>query len=124
MCNNFDSKNLYVCDCSKSRPRLDVTDDLPEFLNTSEKYYNVITETKTLEDFENLIYRLMEFAEARNSVSNFYNLMKNVQQDIHLYHGNHDIDLFVELIENMLLYFIIRRMDEEIEDNKRNKEEI
>lgn len=80
---------------------------MPKFLDSVEKYNDCIRNTKTLSDFEKVVYEILDDPEV--SLSEFYRIIKCVQRDVYLVHHNKEINSLVDAIESALLYMIERR---------------
>lgn len=97
--------------------------NLPEFINTEEKYNTMIREINTLEKFEAIFLKLLsdEYLE----LSNIYTLMKIIQRDVILVNNLTEVNNLMDMTESFLRYSLIKNTESKTkdEDVKRKEEE-
>ena len=86
---------------------------LPVFLNTLEKYNEIIRTTDTVKKYEELFYKLL--GDESLPLLDILTLMRCIEHDVILVHGINDVRHLLELTESFIRYMI--SMSEEIDKN-------
>ena len=86
---------------------------LPEFLNTLEKYNEMICTTDTVKKYEEVFYKLL--GDESLPLLDILTLMRCIECDVILVHGINDVRHLLELTESFIRYMI--SMSEEIDKN-------
>ena len=81
---------------------------LPSYLNTLEKYNEMIRATDTVKKYEEVFYNSLPLLD-------ILNLMRCIERDVILVHGINDITHLLELTESFIRYMI--SMSEETDKN-------
>ena len=91
---------------------------LPSYLNTLEKYNEMIRATDTVKKYEEVFYNLL--GDESLPLLDILTLMRCIECDVILVHGINDIIHLLELTESFIRYMI--SMSEETDQNntKRN----
>ena len=96
---------------------------LPEFLNTPDKYNEMVKKTDTVKKYEEVFYKLL--GDQSLPLLDILTLMKCIEHDVILLHGINDVTHILELTESFIRYMIA--MSEESDKNntkeKSKKEE-
>ena len=90
---------------------------LPEFLNTPDKYNEMVRKTDTVKKYEEVFYKLL--GDQSLPLLDILTLMKCIECDVILLHGINDVTHILELTESFIRYMIA--MSEE--SNKNNAKE-
>ena len=77
---------------------------IPEFLNSEEKYNNIIHQTKTVKQFEEIFHILLQNEEL--SLTEILKIMRNLEHDITVVHGNFDVCYLLEAAHAIIRYLI------------------
>ena len=93
---------------------------LPEFLNTSEKYNEMVRKTDTVKKYEEVFYELL--GDESLPLLDILTLMKCIECDVilDLLHGINDVTHILELSESFIQYMIT--MSEEYDKNNTNQD--
>ena len=91
---------------------------LPEFLNTSEKYNEMVRKTDTVKKYEEDFYELL--GDESLPLLDILTLMKCIEHDVILLHGINDVTHILELSESFIRYMIT--MSEEYDKNNTNQD--
>ena len=86
---------------------------LPVFLNTLEKYNEMIRTTDTVKKYEELFYKLL--GDESLPLLDILTLMRCIERDVILVHGINDVRHLLELTELFIRYMI--SMSDEIDKN-------
>ena len=86
---------------------------LPVFLNTLEKYNEMIRTTDTVKKYEEVFYKLL--GDESLPLLDILTLMRCIEHDVILVHGINDVRHLLELTESFIRYMI--SMSEEIDKN-------
>ena len=86
---------------------------LPSYLNTLEKYNEMIRATDTVKKYEEVFYNLL--GDESLPLLDILTLMRCVERDVILVHGINDITHLLELTESFIRYMI--SMSEETDKN-------
>ena len=86
---------------------------LPVFLNTLEKYNDMIWTTDTVKKYEEVFYKLL--GDESLPLLDILTLMRCIERDVILVHGINDVRHLLELTESFIRYMI--SMSEEIDKN-------
>ena len=86
---------------------------LPIFLNTLEKYNEMIRTTDTVKKYEEVFYKLL--GDESLPLLDILTLMRCIECDVILIHGINDVRHLLELTESFIRYMI--SMSEEIDKN-------
>ena len=91
---------------------------LPECLNTSEKYNEMVQKTDTVQKYEEVFYQLLGVESL--PLLDILTLMKCIERDVILLHGINDVTHILELTESFIRYMIA--MSEEYDKNNTKQE--
>ena len=86
---------------------------LPSYLNTLEKYNEMIRATDTVKKYEEVFYKLL--GDESLPLLDILTLMRCIERDVILVHGISDITHLLELTESFIRYMI--SMSEETDKN-------
>ena len=86
---------------------------LPSYLNTLEKYNEMIRATDTVKIYEEVFYKLL--GDESLPLLDILTLMRCIERDIILVHGINDVTHLLELTESFIRYMI--SMSEESDKN-------
>ena len=86
---------------------------LPSYLNTLEKYNEMIRATDTVKKYEEVFYNLL--GDESLPLLDILTLMRCIERDVILVHGINDITHLLELTESFIIYMI--SMSEETDKN-------
>ena len=86
---------------------------LPSYLNTLEKYNEMIRATDTVKKYEEVFYKLL--GDESLPLLDILTLMRCIEHDVILVHGINDITHLLELTESFIRYMI--SMSEESDKN-------
>ena len=86
---------------------------LPSYLNTLEKYNEMIRATDTVKKYEEVFYNLL--GDESLPLLDILTLMRCIERDVILVHGINDITHLLELTESFTRYMI--SMSEETDKN-------
>ena len=86
---------------------------LPSYLNTLEKYNEIIHATDTVKKYEEVFYNLL--GDESLPLLDILTLMRCIERDVILVHGINDITHPLELTESFIRYMI--SMSEETDKN-------
>ena len=86
---------------------------LPSYLNTLEKYNEMIRTTNTVKKYEEVFYNLL--GDESLPLLDILTLMRCIERDVILVHGINDVTHLLELTESFIRYMI--SMSEETDKN-------
>ena len=86
---------------------------LPSYLNTLEKYNEMICATDTVKKYEEVFYNLL--GDESLPLLDILTLMRCIERDVILVHGINDVTHLLELTESFIRYMI--SMSEETDKN-------
>ena len=86
---------------------------LPSYLNTLEKYNEMIHATDTVKKYEEVFYNLL--GDESLPLLDILTLMRCIERDVILVHGINDVTHLLELTESFIRYMI--SMSEETDQN-------
>ena len=86
---------------------------LPSYLNTLEKYNEMIRATDTVKKYEEVFYKLL--GDESLPLLDILTLMRCIECDVILVHGINDVTHLLELTESFIRYMI--SMSEESDKN-------
>ena len=86
---------------------------LPSYLNTLEKYNEMIHATDTVKKYEEVFYNLL--GDESLPLLDILTLMRCIERDVILVHGINDVTYLLELTESFIRYMI--SMSEETDKN-------
>ena len=86
---------------------------LPSYLNTLEKYNEMIRATDTVKKYEEVFYNLL--GDESLPLLDILTLMRCIERDVILVHGINDVTHLLELTESFIKYMI--SMSEESDKN-------
>ena len=86
---------------------------LPSYLNTLEKYNEMIHATDTVKKYEEVFYNLL--GDESLPLLDILTLMRCIERDVILVHGINDVTHLLELTESFIRYMI--SMSEESDKN-------
>ena len=87
---------------------------LQSYLNTLEKYNEMIRTTDTVKKYEEVFYNLL--GDESLPLLDILTLMRYIERDVILVHGINDVTHLLELTESFIRYMI--SMSEETDKNK------
>ena len=91
---------------------------LPVFLNTEEKYNELVRKTDTVKKYEEVFYKLLE--DDTLSLMDVLTLMKCFERDVILVHGIKGVSYMLDLTESIIRY-MIQMTEEESKSNMKQK---
>ena len=86
---------------------------LPSYLNTLEKYNEMIRATDTVKKYEEVFYNLL--GDESLPLLDILTLMRCIERDVILVHGINDVTHLLELTESFIRYMV--SMSEETDKN-------
>ena len=92
---------------------------LPEFLNTEDKYIDIIHGIDTLGKYELLFTNLLEDEDL--PLIDIIKLMRCIERDVILVHGLHEVTQVLELSEAFLRYMIAINENRDQQNPKENE---
>ena len=92
-----------VCDKYNQYLRMEQL-KLPVFLNTEEKYNELVQKTDTVKKYEEVFYKLLE--DDTLSLMDVLTLMKCFERDVILVHGIKGVSYVLDLTESIIRYMI------------------
>ena len=99
------SKSVMSKICDKYNKYLQMEDiKLPVFLNTQEKYNELVRKTDTVKKYEEVFYKLLE--DDTVSLLDVLTLMKCFERDVILVHGNKSVEYVLDLTGSIIQYMI------------------
>ena len=105
--------------CDKYNQYLRMEDlKLPVFLNTEEKYNELVRKTDTVKKYEEVFYKLLE--DDALSLMDVLTLMKCFERDVILVHGIKGMSYVLDLTESIIRY-MIQMTEEESKSNTKQK---
>ena len=105
--------------CDKYNQYLRMEDlKLPVFLNTEEKYNEIVQKTDTVKKYEEVFYKLLE--DDALSLMDVLTLMKCFERDVILVHGIRGVSYVLDLTESIIRY-MIQMTEEESKSNTKQK---
>ena len=102
-----------VCDKYNQYLRMEQL-KLPVFLNTEEKYNELVRKTDTVKKYEEVFYKLLE--DDTSSLMDVLTLMKCFEWDVILVHGIKGVSYVLDLTESIIRY-MIQMTEEESKSN-------
>ena len=106
-----------VCDKYNQYLRMEQL-KLPVFLNTEEKYNELVRKTDTVKKYEEVFYKLLE--DDTLSLMDVLTLMKCFERDVILVHGIKGVSYILDLTESIIRY-MIQMTEEESKSNMKRK---
>ena len=106
-----------VCDKYNQYLRMEQL-KLPVFLNTKEKYNELVRKTDTVKKYEEVFYKLLE--DDTLSLMDVLTLMKCFERDVILVHGIKGVSYVLDLTESIIRY-MIQMTEEESKSNMKQK---
>ena len=97
---------------------------LPSYLNTMEKYNEMIYTTDTVKKYEEVFYTLLE--DESLPLLDILILMRCIERDVILVHGIKEVGYLLELTESFIKYMISMSAENDknnAESNIKNEEE-
>ena len=105
--------------CDKYNQYLRMEDlKLPVFLNSEEKYNELLRKTDTVKKYEEVFYKLLE--DDALSLMDVLTLMKCFERDVILVHGIKGVSYVLDLTESIIRY-MIQMTEEESKSNTKQK---
>ena len=95
---------------------------LPDFLNTIEKYNKVVREMNTIKKYEDIFYALLE--DKNIPLVDLLKIMYNLERDVILVHGISEVKHLMEMAESLIRYMITTAQQEQYEKDQQNMKEI
>ena len=110
---------IWKRECDKYNQYLRMEDlKLPVFLNTEEKYNELVQKTDMVKKYEEVFYKLLE--DDTLSLMDVLTLMKCFEQDVILVHGMKGVSYVLDLTESIIRY-MIQMTEEESKSNTKQK---
>ena len=106
-----------VCDKYNQYLRMEQL-KLPVYLNTEEKYNELVRKTDTVKKYEEVFYKLLE--DDTLSLMDVLTLMKCFERDVILVHGIKGVSYVLDLTESIIRY-MIQMTEEESKSNMKQK---
>ena len=91
---------------------------LPSYLNTLEKYNEMIRATDTVKKYEDVFYNLL--GDESLPLLDILTLMRCIERDVILVHGINDVTHLLELTESFIRYMISMSEETDKNNTKRN----
>ena len=91
---------------------------LPSYLNTLEKYNEMIRATDTVKKYEDVFYNLL--GDESLPLLDILTLMRCIERDVMLVHGINDVTHLLELTESFIRYMISMSEETDKNNTKRN----
>ena len=91
---------------------------LPSYLNTLEKYKEMIRATDTVKKYEEVFYNLL--GDESLPLLDILTLMRCIERDVILVHGINDIIHLLELTESFIRYMMSMSEETDKNNTKRN----
>ena len=91
---------------------------LPSYLNTLEKYNEMIRTTDTVKKYEDVFYNLL--GDESLPLLDILTLMRCIERDVILVHGINDVTHLLELTESFIRYMISMSEETDKNNTKRN----
>ena len=91
---------------------------LPSYLNTLEKYNEMIRATDTVKKYEDVFYNLL--GDESLPLLDILTLMRCIERDLMLVHGINDVTHLLELTESFIRYMISMSEETDKNNTKRN----
>ena len=95
---------------------------VPDFLNTIEKYNKVVRKTNTIKKYEDIFYALLE--DKNIPLVDLLKIMYNLERDVILVHGISEVKHLMEMAESLIRYMITTAQQEQYEKVQQNMKEI
>ena len=95
---------------------------LPDFLNTIEKYNKVVHETNTIKKYEDIFYALLE--DKNIPLVDLLKIMYNLEYDVILVHCISEVKHLMEMAESLIRYMITTAQQEQYEKDQQDMKEI
>ena len=95
---------------------------LPDFLNTIEKYNKIVRETNTIKKYEDIFYVLLE--DKNIPLVDLLKIMYNLECDVILVHGISEVKHLMEMAESLIRYMITTAQQEQYEKDQQNMKEL
>lgn len=96
--------------------------NVPEFLNTIDKYRKVVRETNTMKKYEDIFYLLLE--DNNIPLVDMLKIMYNLERDVILVHGISEVKHLMEMAESLIRYLISTAQQEQYEKDQQSKKEV
>ena len=93
---------------------------LPDFLNTIEKYNRIVHETNTIKKYEDIFYALLE--DKNIPLVDLLKIMYNLECDVILVHGISEVKHLMEMAESLIRYMITTAQQEQYERDRTTQE--
>ena len=106
-----------VCDKYNQYLRMEQL-KLPVFLNTEEKYNELVRKTDKVKKYEEVFYKLLE--DDTLSLMDVLTLIKCFERDVILVHGIKGVSYVLDLTESIIRY-MIQMTEEESKSNMKQK---
>ena len=91
---------------------------LPSYLNTFEKYNEMIRATDTVKKYEEVLYNLL--GDESLPLLDILTLMRCIEHDVILVHGINDVTHLLELTESFIRYMISMSKETDKNNTKGN----
>ena len=99
------------------KPRKMDSIEYPEFLNSDEKWTKCVNETVSVEQFEDVFYKLLD--DPSVSTLDVLRIIKRFERDVYNVHGNQHIHSVVEVVDSIIRYMVSATRDFEQQLAKR-----
>ena len=93
---------------------------IPEFIDTPEKYNQVVRDTDTIEKYEDIFYKLLEDKDL--SLVELLKIMYKFEQDVILYHQIPGVKHLMEMADSLIRYMISTARQEQYKKDLRMEE--
>ena len=95
----------------------------PEFLNTVEKWNDCVRSITSVEQFEEIFYKIMD--DPSVSTLDMLRIMRKLESNIFLVHSNKEIYCVMDVVDSIIHYMIaaMKECEREKADSDQQKEE-
>ena len=87
--------------------------EVPDFINTPEKYNQVVRDTDTIQKYEDFFYKLLEDKDL--PLLELLKIMYKFEHDVILYHQIVEVRHLMEMAESLIRYMITTARQEQYE---------
>lgn len=96
--------HLLLNDFNRSpKNKMDLT-KIPSFLNTEDKWNECVRSIDSIDKFEEIFYKLLEDEDM--FTVDILRIMKKLERDVVLVHGNKDIYCVLDVVDSTLRYLV------------------
>ena len=86
---------------------------IPDFINTPQKYNQVVRNTDTVQKYEDVFYKLLDDKEL--PLLELLKIMYKFEHDVILYHQIYEVQHLMEMAESLIRYMITTARQEQYE---------